>query len=322
MKILVTGISGFIGRWTARALINEGHHVIGLDVRLPPVGEFIHQFIHCDLLDKDAVLRALQTSQPGGVIHLAARTDLDETRDLDGYAVNIAGVRNLLDAIRTTKSVQRIIVTSSQLVCRVGYIPETMNEYCPSTVYGQSKVLTEQITKELDGGGVEWALVRPTTVWGPHMGPHYQRMLELIRRGRYFHCGDSMLLKSYAFAGNIALQYARLLMAPANLIHGRTFYLADYEPLSLRRYADSLAEEMGVSPIPTYSLGVARTLAYTGDLLNLFGWRGFPFNSFRLNNILSEYIFDLGQTELVCGSLPTRWHDGVKLTVRWHLSLI
>jgi nucleoside-diphosphate-sugar epimerase len=254
------------------------------------------------------------------VIHLAARTDLDDTR-IEGYAANIDGVRNLLSAIRATSSVRRAVFTSSQLVCRPGFVPKTAQEYSPHTLYGESKVLTEKIVREGHGGGVDWCLVRPTTVWGPHMGPHYQRMLELVRRGRYFHCGKGRMLKSYSYVGNIAAQYSALLEAPASAICGGTFYLADYIPLSLRDYADELAKAMNAPSIPTLPLPVARALAHIGDVLNGVGWRAFPFNSFRLKNILTEYVFDLRPTSDVCGPLPYTFREGVEATGKWFMDL-
>jgi nucleoside-diphosphate-sugar epimerase len=255
------------------------------------------------------------------VVHLAARTDLEETQDIDGYAANIAGVRNLIAAVRLTPSVRRVIYTSSQLVCRVGYVPTSDLDYCPNTLYGRSKVLTETIVREHDGGNVEWCLVRPTTVWGPGMSPHYQSLLGFIRQRRYFHCGRAKLFKSYVFAPNIAHQYAQLLNANVASIHGSTFYLSDYAPLSLRDYTDGLAREMGAPQIPTLPLPLARLLALAGDLLNVCGLKSFPFNSFRLNNILTEYIFDLSPTEEVCGPLPYSQEQGIKETAEWYLSV-
>jgi GlcNAc-P-P-Und epimerase len=321
MRVLVTGIAGLIGRWTAEALHREGDEVIGLD-RLP-LGEDIPCAEHyrCDLLDGDAVRQALRKSKPDAVIHLAARTDLAETRRLEGYAANIDGVRLLIEAIRSTPSVQRSVFTSSQLVCRVGHIPRTMEEYCPNTLYGQSKVLTERIVRKTEGGGREWVLVRPTTVWGPHMNRHYRRMLQLIQKGYYFHCGRGRLLKSYAYAGNIASQYVSLLRAPTERVAGRCFYLADYDPLSLRDYANALAVGLGAPLIRTYPLPVVRSMATVGDGLNALGWRQFPFNTFRLGNILSEYVFDLTETEAACGRLPYRWEEGVEATCSWFRSL-
>lgn len=322
MRILITGISGLIGRWTAAAAEADGHEVFGLDLRPVPDGVPCRGFFHGDLLDVRLVERALRESAPEVVVHLAARTDLKETQRLEGYSANIEGVRGLVGVSGAVPSVRRVLYTSSQLVCRIGHIPRTMQEYCPSTLYGESKAWTERIVRETDGAGKEWSLVRPTTVWGPHVGPHYRRMMELIRRGRYFHCGPGALRKSYAYVGNIAYQYVRLMTAPREAVHGRTFYLADYEPLSLRAYADGLARGFGARPIPTYPLSVVRVLARAGDLLNAIGWRSFPFNSFRLGNILTEYIFDLRETEEVCGPLPVGWRDGVSATCRWYLDKV
>lgn len=260
--------------------------------------------------------------QPGAVIHLAARTDLNEKHDISGYAANIDGVRNVIDAVCHTPSIRRAIYTSSQLVCKVGHVPKAMDEYCPNTLYGQSKVLTERIVKDADGGCAEWCLVRPTTVWGPGMSPHYQQMLALIKERRYFHCGRGKLRKSYSYAGNIAHQYLKLLAAPTETVNRHTFYLADYEPLSLREYANDLARELGAKPIPTVPVFVAKALGLVGDSLGVIRGRGFPFNSFRLNNILTEYVFDLSPTQRVCGHLPFTYQQGVHETAIWFLRAV
>lgn len=126
---------------------------------------------------------------------------------------------------------------------------------------------------------------------GPHMSAHYQRLLHLIRKGLYFHCGKSKLYKSYSY----------------------------YEPLSLRDYANGLAEEMGSPRIPDFPKAFVRVLALFGDLINKLGFSGFPFNSFRLNNILTSYVFDLSETRTVCGELPFSQADGIRATARWFL---
>lgn len=243
MKILVTGSSGLIGRWVVSQLRAEGHTVAGLDI-LALTGEFGSPdfFFNCNILDRNALITIFQSFIPDAVIHLAARTDLNEKYDLNQYATNIDGVVNIVQAVRDTPSVMRVIYTSSQLVCQVGYTPNSYSDYCPTTIYGLSKVRTEEIVRAADGGGKTWCLVRPTTVWGPYMSDHYQKLLRLIKKGLFFHTGRSKLYKSYAFAGNIAFQYCQMLRVPSDIINGRTFYLCDYEPLSLRDYADALAQ--------------------------------------------------------------------------------
>ena len=317
MRVLVTGSAGLIGRWVAERLLLEKNEVVGLDLLPAPFDARGYNHCRCSILDAAALQGIFARTAPDAVIHLAARIDLTGVTAND-YPANIDGIRNVVAAVRDTPSVRRAIYTSSQLVCRVGYIPRSDQDYCPSTPYGESKVRTEQIVRASDGGEVEWVLCRPTTVWGPHMHPHYVRMLHLIERGIFFHCGKQKLFKSYAYAGNIAWQYCRLLTAPAEQIHRRVFYLADYQPLSLREYTDRLALAMGAPPIRTFPLWLVHMFALGGDLLNMVGFRRFPFNRFRLGNILQEYVFDLGETRRVCGELPYSWEQGVQATVDWY----
>jgi GlcNAc-P-P-Und epimerase len=316
-KILVTGSSGFIGRWVVAQLKKEGFQVIGLDKIQPDASIEMDEHIACNILDRDLLISEVRRVAPDALIHLAARVDLNETKDINGYADNIDGVRNLIEAVRQTPSIRRAIYTSSQLVCRIGYVPSSDSDYCPNTLYGQSKVLTETIVREQDGGGVEWCLARPTTIWGPYMSPHYQKMLHYIQKRLYFHPGKAKLYKSYGYVGNIAYQYLQLLRVDARKIHQKTFYISDYQALSLRDYLDGLAQEMGAPRIPALPLLIARFLAMTGDGLNLCGLKHFPFNSFRLNNILTEYRYDMFATEIVCGALPFSQEQGIKETAEW-----
>lgn len=321
LRVLVTGSSGFIGTHLVRPLISQGYALYGLDIQLPAFSTNDFQFVQCDILNASSLEQVLLDCQPRAVIHLAARTDLDG-RNVSDYAANVEGVQNLMIAVANTPSVQRCIYTSSQLVCRVGYVPKDEGEYCPNTLYGESKVLTEKIVRQYDGGGVEWCLVRPTTVWGAGMKPHYQRFFRMVCQGRYFHIGRRPLYKSYSYIGNIVYQYQKLLEAPVEQIQRRMFYLADYEPIALNAWVNAFQRELGARPIPIVSEPLARIAAILGDILNTVGVKAFPFNSFRLNNILTEYQFDLAPTEKVCGSLPYSMEQGVRETAVWIRTLL
>lgn len=321
MKVLVTGSSGFIGQHLCRALVSAGHDVVGLDLMPPEDRDFRPVYRQCDILDERQVEDVMRSCKPDAVAHLAARTDLSERKNLKGYDVNNIGTLHLIDAMEKAGSVQRCIFTSTQLVCRIGYIPDDYNDFCPSTLYGESKMLMEKLVRDRSGGVPSWCIVRPTTVWGPGMSSHYQRFFRMVARGRYFHVGRNPLWKSYGYVGNVAHQYRKLIEAPAERIHEEVFYLADYQPVSLRNWVDGFQREFGARRIPSLPEGLADLAAKAGDVVNFVGFRNFPFNSFRLGNILTEYQLDLAATERICGSLPCTVEQGIRETVRWMHSL-
>ncbi|MFH1114218.1 MAG: NAD(P)-dependent oxidoreductase [Pseudomonadota bacterium] len=316
-KVIVTGSAGFLGKAVCRELLRAGHQVLGIDRRPQRLhSEGIHTEM-CDITNRKPLTAIVRSFSPECIVHLAARTDLDETKDITGYAANTDGVGNIVYACEQTPSIRRVLYTSTQLVCRVGYNPSHDTDYCPSTLYGESKVVGERIVRDSDSAGKEWCLLRPTTIWGPGMSAHYVRFLKMIRKGWYFHVGKKPLYKSYGYVGNSAHQYRMLLKAPPSAIHQGTFYIADYEPLCLQTWADMIAAEMAAPRVKTIPSPIARGLALAGDLVTGLGLTSFPFTSFRLNNILTSYIVDMEATKTVCGPLPYSVREGVRSLVHW-----
>jgi nucleoside-diphosphate-sugar epimerase len=296
--------------------VQRGHTVFGLDTRVPAAAIMGVESHICDLLDASRLQRTIDEIQPDVIVHLAAVTHIDGT-SLTDYAANIAGIEHLSTAIARNGHIQRVVCTSTQLVSRIGHRPASDESYDPATVYGESKVKTEQIWRASDGGGSNWCLVRPTTIWGPGMNPHYVRFFRMIRGGRYVHVGHETVAKTYGFVGNTIQQYAQLIEAPASSIHRRTFYLGDYEPLDLRAWAEAFRHELGAPRIRTVPVTVAWTVARIGDALNGLGFSRFPFNSFRLRNVLTPSVIDLSETRSVCGALPYSLGEGIAQTATW-----
>jgi GlcNAc-P-P-Und epimerase len=317
MKVLVTGSSGFLGRALAERLTGSGYEVVGMDVRSPgaPV-RFRHETI--DICDRDRLVLLLGTIEPDFVIHAAARIDIDPQSRVIEYGANIEGVANLLFAVARTPSIRRVIWTSSQLVSRIGGAQSDDTHSDPDSTYGDSKVITERLVRAFDGGGREWALIRPTTIWGPGMSDHYRTLLRYIDQGRYFHVGSGRNEKSFSYIHNATYQIETLMTAPAERICTRTFYIADYEPIDLRDWCNRISNALGRRNPPTIPLPVAWAAAKLGDLLSGTIMPGFKFTSFRLKNISTPYVFDMRALSDVVGPIPFDLDTAVRQTVAWY----
>ena len=317
MRLLITGSSGFIGSALITRLRAAGHTAFGIDVRAPRWREPHADDHTVDITDIATLCSAVARMQPKAVVHLAARTDISPD-SVVCYHANIEGVVNLMHAVQAAGSVSRVLWVSTQLVSRVGRIPAHDTDFEPDTSYGESKVVGERIVRGADGGNLEWAILRPTTVWGPGMSDHYLSLLRYLERRQYFHAGGAPTPKSFAYIDNAVSQIRKLLEAPVAQVHRQTFYIADYSPIDMRRWCDALSRALGGPASPVVPGSVARLLAGAGDLLNATVAPSFKFNSFRLRNILTPYVFDNRNLQAITGPLPVEAGAAVQATVDWY----
>lgn len=316
-NIVINGGSGFIGTNLVEYFNAKGWQVLNLDINPPRNTKHQPYWQQVDILNRDQLIEAIRDFSPSVLLHFAARTDLDEKQDLRGYNANMDGVRNIMAAVQATLSIQRTVIASSQLVCKIGYKPKDEQDYCPTTLYGESKVITERIVRETGTIGSTWTLVRPTSIWGPWFDVPYKNFFETIQNGYYVHPGGIQAFKGWGFVLNSVFQVDKLIHAPAEKIHQKTFYLADYEPLVLREFANLIQQAMNVRPIISVPYWLLRAVGWGGDLLQKFGWKNPPLTSFRLHNIVTNEVQDLNPLERIAGELPYSVAEGVRLTVDW-----
>lgn len=317
MRVIVTGGSGFIGTNLVQYLVARGDDVLNLDI-VPP-RNLAHEAFwrNVDLCDPDKLREEIHKFSPEAILHMGARTDLDGV-SLSVYSANTEGVRNIVAAIQGLRSLKRIIFASSRLVCRIGYQPKNYSDYCPSTIYGESKVIGEQTVRDAHNIiPCPWTIVRPTSIWGPWFDIPYKTFFLTIARGRYFHPGGVSILKSFGFVGNTVHQLHCLLAAAPETVTGRTFYLADYPPIDVTEMANEIQERLGVPPIKYIEPRWLRLAARVGDMLKILGWHNPPLTSFRLDNLLTPMVHDLEPLKLVAGELPYSMQEGVEITVNW-----
>ncbi len=314
-RVLITGGSGFIGTNLVEHYRLRGDQVVNIDAKAPQHPEHGPLWRKIDILHPPALLRAVVEFDPELVYHMAARTDLNG-RTVDEYSINTRGVANTIEALRALRRLRLAIFASSMLVCRVGYRPKDEFDYCPSTAYGESKVESEQLVRKNAASALPWIVVRPTSIWGPWFGPPYRDFFTMVQRGLYFHPRARAIRRSYGFVLNTVFQLDRLAAAGGGALLGRAVYLADYEPLELKHWADTIQRALDVRPVRQMPFWAMRGAAKIGDFLKSLGVAA-PINSFRLNNMLTEMIHDTSPLAQVCGATPYTMEEGVRLTCDW-----
>ncbi|XP_010926379.1 uncharacterized protein [Elaeis guineensis] len=172
MKVLVTGASGYLGGRLCRRLVAEGHAVRVFVRRssdlssLPPSIELAYG----DITDLPSLLDACSGCDL--LFHAAALVEPWLPNPSQFFAVNVGGLKNVLQAFRETKTLQRIIYTSSffALGPTDGYVADEkqMHQgkvFC--TEYEKSKAKADGIALQAAADGIPIVLLYPGVIYGP-----------------------------------------------------------------------------------------------------------------------------------------------------------
>src|SRR6202789_2776641 len=125
MKVLITGGTGFVGAWTAKAVQDGGHQVKFL-VRNPDrlhtsaaqIGVDVSDHVVGDIADPDSTAAALAGCD--AVIHCAAMVSTDPARSEEMLRTNLEGARNVLGGATAAKMDPIIHVSSFSALFRPG----------------------------------------------------------------------------------------------------------------------------------------------------------------------------------------------------------
>jgi len=313
--LVVTGGSGFIGTNLCEYLIEKDFNFINLDIHPPKNSDHLKYWKELDIRDKSNLNEIMESFQPSHILNLAADLGMDHN-SLENLQTNIIGVENLVNAIKTVDSVKKVLFVSSLLVCENGYIPENETDYCPPNYYGKSKVIGEEKVRSADLD-CEWAIVRPTSIWGPLFDYSYKDFFKTIDKNRYFHIGNNEFQKPASFVGNTVYMMMRILLESNPNINNETFYLADYPWYSTRKWAITIQTILNTKRIRTAPIWMLRIIAKFGDIYKVIIKIDPPLTSFRLNNMLTGGAYPLENTKKICGNLPFDLNEYVYRTAEW-----
>ena len=166
-RVLITGASGFIGRYVCKELENIGIEYIGL------VHSRDHEsknLLACSILDKDKLRKVISDFQPTSVLHLAAIASPAHNDVTKIYQVNVVGSEILLDALRdraSRKDSLRVILVSSAGVYgnQRKLLLDESTRPSPVNHYSYSKMIMEMLLRQYRND-FSSCIVRPFNIIG------------------------------------------------------------------------------------------------------------------------------------------------------------
>lgn len=315
MRVLATGASGFIGTNYVDFYRTQHCDLLNVDSRKPLNPEHDKFWKQGDIMNPAEIETIFNEFQPTHVVHMAARAECDENTTVEeGYAVNTTGTENVLSAIMNTPSIERVIIVSTQYVSGPSRLPEHDEDYFPHTVYGQSKVITEKLTRNSEVGCI-WTLVRPTNIWGPWHMRYRREVWKVINKGMYMHPGGQPVVRSYGYVGNIIWQMDQIFKASKDTVDRQVFYVGD-RPADIYQWVNTFSMALKgtrARKVPRYILA---PIGWVGDLLNRCG-KTFPLTTSRFKNMISDYRTPMENTFDTFGDPPYSLEQGVEETVKW-----
>ncbi|MEM6106236.1 SDR family NAD(P)-dependent oxidoreductase [Mycobacterium sp. 050272] len=180
MRILITGGTGFVGGWTAKAIADAGHSVRFL-VRNPDrlhtsvakLGVDVSDFAVGDITDRVSVREAFQGCD--AVVHSAALVATDPRQTNEMLTTNMQGAQNVLG--QAVELGLDPIVHVSSFTALFHPNLETLSADLPvvggADGYGKSKAQVEIYARGLQDAGAPVNITYPGMVLGPPVGDQY-----------------------------------------------------------------------------------------------------------------------------------------------------
>jgi len=333
MKVLVTGVAGFIGYHVAQKLLDRGDTIVGVDnlndyydVKLkearlaslqthPNVKQF--RFIRLDLAEQPSTIQLFAEEKPDAVVHLAAQAGVRYSlKNPHAYITsNIVAFTNILEACRATKPQHLVYASSSSVYGGNTKLPfsEADNVDHPVSLYAATKKANELMAYtyshlyRLPTTGLRFFTVYGP--WGrPDMAPFLFADAILHHRPiKVFNHGDMM--RDFTYIDDIVIGVTRVLDKPpvksesiqndvleANIhVPYRLFNIGNNHPEKLLDFIGYLESAFGITAQKEFlPMQAGDVKATYADTTELASWVGFKPN--------------------------TNLKDGVEKFVRWYQS--
>ena len=214
MKVLVTGGSGFIGKYCLNQLYAKGFEVHAVSSVSRPSTSAV-QWHHASLLNIDQTRALVRAVKPSHLLHLAWYTKHGKYWNAQE---NLNWVQSSLALIQefTESGGERLVAagTCAEYSWGHGVCLEDQTPLAPATLYGTYKHALELMLRSwCQQTGLSSAWGRIFSLYGP--GEHPQRLVASVIRALLMEeaatCGNGSLIRDYSHAEDVASAFVTLL---------------------------------------------------------------------------------------------------------------
>lgn len=312
MKVLVTGVAGFIGFHLAKRLLHEGCEVFGMDnlndyydvglkkarlAQLEPEPNFNFRLL--DLADGPNLSQFVADCQPEVVVNLAAQAGVRYSMEnpLAYVNSNLVGFVNLLEACVRSGGVGHFVFASSSSVYGANTgVPFSVDDAVdhPISLYAATKKSNELIAHSYSHlYGLPSTGLRFFTVYGPWGRPDmgYFKFTDAIVRGQPIEIyNHGRMQRDFTYIDDIVEGIVRVMAhSPERSVEEESggaylsdarykiYNLGNHQPVDLMKFVEILERAIGIQTrkifLPMQPGDVVCTYAQMDDLYRAVGFR-------------------------------------------------
>lgn len=308
MKILITGVHGFVGSNLVKALSKE-HDIFGLDIIAPQKDgvKFTFGWEHLDgkeIPDVDAIIHL------SGKAHDTKNQSAAETY----FKVNTDLTQKIYDYYLKSTAKKFVFFSSVKAAAdRVeGELVDENVEPKPVGPYGESKIKAEEYIRSLPPSSMDKDvyILRPCMIHGPGNKGNLNLLYGVVKKGIPWPLGAFENKRTFTSIDNLCYIIEGLLTKD---VESGVYNINDDEAVSTNELIEIICEAMGkkahIWRIPRCFM---EAFAKLGGLLHL------PLNPERLQKLTENYVSSNTKIKKALGieKLPVRAKDGLYKTIK------
>jgi len=251
-RILVTGVTGFIGSHLAPKLLEQGYDVYAFEKYV--TGRYVLgaerqvKTLFGDLREYPAVRKVVREVSPDYVIHLAAISPVAYSYDhpQEVMEVNLTGTINLAEAcLHEVPSLKQLIFASTSETYGDGPVPRREDTpQRPNSPYAVSKVAAEKYLLYLkDAFDFPVTILRPFNTYGRKDNTHFvveRTITQMLEKRREVRLGDPTPIRDLMYIDDHIRSYVTCLENKRAV--GEVFNFCAGKGVSIKNLVELIAE--------------------------------------------------------------------------------